>query len=286
LNHPVLEEFVVAVGEIATLPSTVVRLLELLKDSTTSAFSVLEVLERDPAMTANVLKLTNSAFYGNRKQISNVRDALVMLGNRSVATLAFFTGMAPIMRRELDGYGISRESFWNHCLLSAAASSLVADHLNISHLRREAFTAGLVHDVGMLVIDQVLVARHQVIEPDTIAMGAYRGEKQTLGFDHCEAGAMIADKWGFPGELVQPILFHHDPVQAENHKELVRAVAAGNLIALSVDDKSYELVQGSLQECWEELGLDPALAEGMRDDLTNNLENTLTGATLSTPRSS
>ena len=111
LTHPVLEEFVVAVGEIATLPATVVRLLELLKDSTTSAFSVLEVLERDPAMTANVLKLTNSAFYGNRKQISNVRDALVMLGNRSVATLAFFTGMAPIMRRELDGYGISREAF-------------------------------------------------------------------------------------------------------------------------------------------------------------------------------
>lgn len=282
--HPVLEEFAVAVGEIATLPSTVVRLLELLKDPTTGASGVLEVLERDPAMTSNVLKLTNSAFYGHHKQISNVRDALVMLGNRSVATLAFFTGMAPIMRRELDGYGISREQFWNHSLLSAAASSLVADHLGIEHLRREAFTAGLVHDVGMLVIDQVLVGRRQVIEPDTISMGVYRGERQALGFDHCEAGAMIAEKWGFPDELVQPILHHHEPSRAAEHGELVRAVSAGNLIALSVEADAYEKVRDQLDVCWAELGLDPALADRMREDLTTNLEETLTGATLTAPR--
>ena len=284
MKHPVLEEFIVAVGEIATLPTTVVRLLELLKDTTTSAFSVLEILERDPAMTANVLKLTNSAFYGHRKKISNVRDALVMLGNRSVATLAFFTGMAPIMRRELNGYGISRERFWEHCLLSAAASSLVADHLGICHLRREAFTAGLVHDVGMLVIDQVLVSRHQVIEPDTIAMGVYCGEREALGFDHCEAGAMIADKWGFPDELVQPVRHHHDPSAAESQQELVRAVSAGNLIALSVDTDTYGRVAGDLESAWSELGLDPGFAVQLREDLTTNLEATLAGATLSTPQ--
>ena len=285
MNHPVLEEFIVAVGEISTLPTTVVRLLELLEDSTVSAYSVLEVLERDPAMTSNVLKLTNSAFYGHRKKISNVRDALVMLGNRSVATLAFFTGMAPIMRRELDGYGISREKFWNHCLFSAAASSLVADQLGIGHLRREAFTAGLLHDVGMLVIDQVLVARGQVIEPGNVFMGVYHGERKALGFDHSEAGAMIAEKWGFPAVLVQPIRHHHDPAKAEEHIDLVRAVSTGNLIALSLEDDLYTQVQGPLKECMEELGLGPAIADQIRADLATNLEETLTGASLSAPLS-
>lgn len=282
MNHPVLEEFVVAVGEIATLPSTVVRLLELLKDTTTSAPEVLEVLERDPAMTSNVLKLTNSAFYGHRKQISNVRDALVMLGNRSVATLAFFTGMAPIMRRELDGYGLTREQFWEHCLLSAAASSLAADEFGISPLRREAFTAGLVHDVGMLVIDQVLVARHQFIEPDSMPMGEYAGERRNLGFDHCEAGAMIADKWGFPSDLVQPIRFHHAPDRAEEHPELVRSVAVGNLIALSLD-RTHPQVETQLEARISELGLDLNTCEHIRQELTSNLGGTLTGATLAGP---
>lgn len=283
MKHPVLEEFVVAVGEIATLPATVVRLLELLKDTTTSADAVLEVLERDPAMTANVLKLTNSAFYGHRKRISNVRDALVMLGNRSVATLAFFTGMAPIMRRELDGYGITRERFWEHCLLSAAASSLVADELGITPLRREAFTAGLVHDVGMLVIDQVLVARHQVIEPDTIPLGEYAGERRALGFDHCEAGAMIADKWGFPPELVQPIRFHHAPENAQQHVDLVRAVAAGNLIALSLDGPVSPQIEDQLETAFATLGLEITTCEQIRQELMHNLEETLTGATLASP---
>ena len=137
MNNPVLLDLVSATGDLATLPTTVVRLLDLLKDSTCSASKVVKVMERDPAMTANVLKLSNSAFYGARREISSVRDALVMLGNRSVVTLAFATGMAPIMRRDLLGYGITRERFWGHSLKAATASAIAAERLGLGELRCE-----------------------------------------------------------------------------------------------------------------------------------------------------
>ena len=105
-------------GDLAALPTTVVDLLYLFKEEDASAQSVVNILHRDPAMTANVLKLSNSAFYGARREIGSVQDALVMLGNRAVMTMAFASGMAPVMRRDLDGYNMSRSRFWNHSILA------------------------------------------------------------------------------------------------------------------------------------------------------------------------
>ncbi|MBK6735448.1 MAG: HDOD domain-containing protein [bacterium] len=115
----VLRDLVSTTGDLAALPTTVVRLLDLLKDQTCAADKVAQVLDQDGAMTANVLKLSNSAFYGVRGTVGTTRQALVLLGNRAVLTLAFATGMVPVMRRNLTGYGIDRDRYWEHALTSA-----------------------------------------------------------------------------------------------------------------------------------------------------------------------
>ena len=283
MEQPNLNDLVASTGNLATLPGTVIELLSLLGDATTCAEEVKTIIERDPAMTSNVLKLGNSAFYSSRRKISNVRDALVLLGNRSVAALSFATGMAPILRRGLDGYGLSRDQFWNHSLISGAAASEAIRQAGAPHLCCDAFTAGLVHDLGMLVIDPWLHQNGIVLETEGPEYGVCRLEKERLGFDHCQAGAHLAREWGFPDSLIDPIAHHHHKEFNGIHAEIVRAVAAGNIMAEALDAGIESQSCPVVGECLTELGYSYDLLEKVRLDLTTNLEQTLIRATSSVP---
>lgn len=283
MNSLDLNDLVAATGNLATLPSTVVELLKILGDPTASAARVQKVLERDPAMTANVLKISNSAFYGVRRDISSVRDALVMLGNRRTATLAFATGMAPILRCDLKGYGITRDQFWSHSLQSAACSSEAAMRLGIAELQCEAFTAGLIHDVGMLVLDPVLTSARHSLDTEAYPDGLCHLEQELFGFDHCQAGALLAENWGFPEMLIEPIAWHHDPHHKGEYYQLIRAVSAGNLVTQVLDTDlegdRLDLVEQTLAE----LGLESEFLEKLRLDLTSNLGEICDAATSLVP---
>ncbi len=284
MDQPNINELVASTGSLATLPSTVIELLALLGDDTTCAEEVKKTIERDPAMTANVLKLGNSAYYGVRREISNVRDALVLMGNRSVAALSFATGMAPVLRKGLDGYGVSREEFWNHSLVSAAASSEAARCVGIPQLCCEAFTAGLVHDVGMLVIDPWLKQQGIILETSGSELTLCEREYDRLGFDHCEAGALLAHEWGFPENLIGPIAGHHERHFDGKDTELLRAVAAGNILAEALDSDMESESGMKMAESLTELGFSNDLLEKVRLDLDSNLEQTLIRATSSSPQ--
>ncbi len=283
MDYPNLDDLVASTGNLATLPGTVVELLYLLSDATTCAEDVKKIIERDPAMSANVLKLGNSAFYGVRRKISNVRDALVLMGNRSVAALSFATGMAPVLRRELDGYGLTRDQFWNHSLITGAAAAEAVRQAGAAHFCCEAFTAGLVHDVGMLVIDSWLKQNHIVLEIETPGLNLCALEQEKLGFDHCQAGALLTRKWGFPDTLVQPIAHHHDCEFQGPEAEIIRAVTAGNVIAEVLDSDMEGQSCPAAEECLADLGFSNDLLEKVRLDMGTNLEQTLIRATSSAP---
>jgi HD-like signal output (HDOD) protein len=283
LNYPDLEELVASTDQIAMLPGTVVELLYLLNDATTCADKVKTIIERDPAMTVNILKLGNSSFYGVPREITCVREALVLLGNRCVAALSFATGMAPILRRNLDGYGLTRDQFWNHSLISGAASSEAMRISTGPDLCCEAFTAGLVHDIGMLVIDPWLHRNGIRLEPSGPMFNVCQLERENLGFDHSQAGAMLARKWGFPSALSDPIAHHHEKSFAGPHTNLIRCVAAGNVIAEALDSGISSQACSEVGESLTELGFSSNLLENVTLDLTTNLEETLVRATSSLP---
>lgn len=294
MHNPVLADLVAQTGELATLPETVVELLNLLQDSSVAADKVQTILERDPAMTGNILKLANSAFYGNQREITTVRQALVMLGNRSVATLAFATSMAPVLRRDLTGYGVGRDQFWQHALVTGAAASLATGPLGIEDLRSEAFTAGLVHDVGMLVIDPYLVDHQINLRSEGPTLGIRGVEKAALGFDHCQAGALLARKWDFPEILVQPICYHHSVDQVQQSDGVVKAVAAGDIVAEALihgptastsaeADASGRGDDVLLGNELAALGMPRDWLEQVRLDLTADLQQTLAQAAMPVP---
>ncbi len=230
-----LQELVAQTYELASLPETTVRLLRLLDDPTVEAQRLVDVIGSDPAMTANLLKLCNSAYYGRRRQIGSVKEAVVMLGNKTVVTLAFATSMGKVLQGELAGYGLGKDDLWRHSLAVAYGAAAVVTELEDFELRDRAFTAGLVHDIGKLLLNPLLVERLEWSAGETRSLEPFiEVEREALGFDHAEAGAALADSWHLPEALAAAIRWHHDPEAATSHRALAAAVAAANSISAAL----------------------------------------------------
>jgi HD-like signal output (HDOD) protein len=232
--NPTLPELIASTHELATLPNTVIRLLGLLDDLTVDATRVMDIVDKDPSLTSNLLKLCNSAYYSLPRRIGSVKEAVVLLGNKTIVTLAFACGMGEVLRGPLSGYGLAKDEMWCHALATGLGASYIAGKNGTTDLRDRAFTAGLVHDIGKLLLDRLLATSLQQLPPRAEGRTLIAAERQIIGIDHCEAGAALAKAWNFPPMLVCAIEHHHEPELADSAAELVRAVAAADLIARSL----------------------------------------------------
>jgi len=228
--HKNLPELIASTSELAALPTTTVQLLELLDDSTVEAERVLAVIGKDPALTSNLLKLCNSAYYGMRRQVGSVKEALVLLGNQTVVTLAFATSMGDVLRGQLSAYGLAKEEMWHHALATALGASHLITYTPAKDYKDRAFTAGLVHDIGKLLLNGPLTQQLEQLPPHAGGVELLAAEKRILGFDHSEAGAALAEAWNFPPMLTTAIEYHHHLEGAAKESELQRSVYAANII--------------------------------------------------------
>lgn len=228
-----LKELIASTHELQALPHSTARLLDLLEDPLVEADKLLAVIEKDPALTANLLKLCNSAYYGRKREVGSVKEALVMLGNRTVITLAFATSMGKVLRGDLAAYGLGKEDLWRHSLATACAAALVAADLGLAAQRDRAFTAGLVHDIGKMLLNRLLLKRLEW-SAATAADSFVEIEREVLGFDHAEAGAALAEAWHFPVPLVAAIRHHHEPATPAGADPIAAMVRAANLLTAAV----------------------------------------------------
>ena len=286
-----LEKLIATTTELAALPASVVELLHVLRDPTVGTDKVIGILERDLALTTNLLKLANSVYYGQQRQISSVRQALVVLGNRVLATLAIATGMAPVMRRDLETYQLTKEEFWRHALVTAAASARIVVERGAAEQSSQAFTAGLIHDVGKLLIDGECHLNGLQLAAQGEDCDLCRLENDLLGFDHCDAGGLLAERWGFPAELTLPLRYHHTtpmpPLVGVAGEESaaaqlqIEAVRAGDLIAhYLIRSETEQLAHGA--EFPPELvdqGISAELVRDFQLNLTDSFEDLLTSVT-------
>jgi putative nucleotidyltransferase with HDIG domain len=274
-----IQQLIAATNELAALPTTTVRLLELLDDPTVGAAPVLEVVEKDPGLTANLLKLCNSAYYGLRRQVGTVREALVMLGNQTVVTLAFAASMGEVLRGSLSGYRLDKSGLWHHTLAVALGASHLASVAGDRKLRERAFTGGMVHDIGKLLLDKELRRQRRTVEPGISREELRTAEREIFGFDHGEAGAALADAWNFPPDLVAVIRYHDRPLAtgARAGGGLVAAVGAANLIAAAVGfgGGTGPLPEPELTVALAELGVADAVWRDLAGRLPDDLENLL-----------
>jgi putative nucleotidyltransferase with HDIG domain len=202
--------------------------------------------------------------------VGSVREALVLLGNRTVLTLAFATSMGDILRGPLRAYRLEKQSLWHHSLgTGIAASSLCAN--GSKEERERAFTAGVVHDIGKLLLEHPLRDQLEELPRSDSVQDLLAAERAILGFDHPQAGAALAEAWNFPADLVAAIGAHHAPARAAEteHAALVRAVAAANTVTL-MSGLGYGLGAGP-----EDVALDPLDDLGIEADAARDLAGRL-----------
>lgn len=213
-----------------SLPESVARLTPLLRDERASSGRFEQAVRSDPAITANLLKAANSAYFSGNAPVSTVREAVARIGLRRVYEVAVSTSFRQTLPRRLPGYGLNGSDFWLHC----TATALFAEALAVRGNHRcadIAYIAGLLHDAGKLIIGGFLAV--EVPEANWWTFGTDEGERQLLGSSHCDVGKEIARKWNLPLQVEQACRWHHEPGRAltEEQIELASVVHAADALA-------------------------------------------------------
>lgn len=233
-----LEHVLKRVHALPPLPSSAIQVLELTNNPASSAKELESVIGMDLALTAGILRQANSAYYGYPRRISSLREAIVLLGFQVTQELAMSAAISPVLKSNLAGYEIDQEGLWKHSLLTAMAARRVCQHCKLPY-GEVAFIAGLLHDIGKLVISVYVqeVGDFLLQKAQDTPLTFVELEEKVIGFDHARAGGFLARSWNLPEELVAAISFHHSLSNAQNHEELssVIHVANGLSTLLGVD---------------------------------------------------
>ena len=223
-----LQDLIAAAPGLSARPDSVVSLMEIIEDPVVGADKLVPIVDHDPGLSAGLLKLCNSPFYNFKRRIGSPREAMVLVGNLTFARLCFTLSLEPVMHRDLPGYDFDLDDLWQHCLVVAYGSAFLIKQMGLAELRDRAFTAGLLHDVGKLVIDQGLEPQDDVRPHKTISLDQ---ERLVTGYDHAVAGAVLLEGWNFPDQLTEAIRWHHEPAAAGPNYRLAQAVHVADQIA-------------------------------------------------------
>jgi HD-like signal output (HDOD) protein len=202
--------FSAVIEKVPTLPFVVMRLLEVAESDTSSADDIRKILETDHSLAAKTLKLANSAFYGKSGSISNVRNAIVLMGINALKNMALSLSVRDLFDGEESQTGFDLHSFWLHSLACALCARDIGKHIK-APFAEEALVCGMLHDVGKTLVNQYLPEEYsKVIEyVSSSKIGMAEAEKSILGVDHAVAGSWLLKEWKFPSLLSNAILFHH-----------------------------------------------------------------------------
>jgi putative nucleotidyltransferase with HDIG domain len=192
------------------------------------------LIETDLTLASKCLQMVNSPIFGLKAKIGTIQRAVVLLGANTVANIALQTGMSKVFKEDLLGYNSTKEDLWQHGLRTAIASRLVAERLLGKENNGVAYAAGLLHDIGKVIISNYLEHNDVTnLSPDSPQDNFLKVEFNALGIDHAKVGAMVAEKWNLPEPIRAVILHHHRPSESpESFTDLAFAVHMGDLFAM------------------------------------------------------
>lgn len=199
------------IGDIATLPEVTSRIITVVDDPKSTARDLHNIIKNDPALATKILKVVNSAFYGLPGQISEIDRAIVLLGLSAVKNIAISASISRLFTAERISDRFSARDIWKHCVAVAVTTRQFCSIVGKRAFSEEAFLAGLIHDLGLLIERQAFP--DQLKEVIRIVGETHRPfcevELELIGADHQALGAALASKWKFPRGLQTVLGYHH-----------------------------------------------------------------------------
>ncbi|BBO88390.1 HDOD domain-containing protein [Desulfosarcina ovata] len=255
------------------------KVLSLLDDSGCGMSDLADIIRHEPALTANLLKLANSAYFGLPGKIGDAKQAIVYLGMTQVVDLILLVSCADTFKGSHSGYGLDRGALWESAICAAILANALSEKKGFKSTGL-TFTGALLRDIGKVVIDQhVKSAMPQIMERvETQHISFMAAERQVLGVDHAQVGAMVAKRWHFPPLLQCIIRYYHTPLQADgcfteaSIVHLADAICRKMKISPGVDDSSYE----EDERIAHSLGLNETVINGVIGEFSEKMEHVRT----------
>jgi putative nucleotidyltransferase with HDIG domain len=230
-----LDKIISAIGDLPTTPAIIATLTSLTANIDTDIKKITKAIMADQSLTAKVLKLSNSSFYGRAKEVKTLNEAVIILGFLTLHSLVIATSTQALYQKTGDD-GVSGK-LWEHAFAAALASRLVAQAVRFPHIE-EAFIGGLLHDIGKLVLMQKMPEEYRRIVSDVErTKGSFTDQEEVeFGFNHTQVGSLLLQKWSFPQELIDAVEQHHCPIDSDSESRLLPFIInLGNYMAKSLD---------------------------------------------------
>ncbi len=217
-EFPSAKELVSGVDKLVSLPEVCFLVNDLVNDPLAEINDIGRVISQDPDLTARLLRLVNSSFYGLPAPVDTVSRAIMVVGLTELQNLVWASSAVETFSK-LPPAQANMAGFWRHAIFCGVVGRIIARERNILHPER-LFVAGLLHDVGRLLIFHKLpeaAARILAREAEEPGMDPTEHERAVLGYDHGEVVGELFTEWGLPQSLIETTRWHHAPAQAEDH---------------------------------------------------------------------
>lgn len=255
--RPDPQRLITSITKIAALPDVCIKFSTALKDPKTSNRELEEILSDDVAMAARVLRIANSAMYSFPSRVDTISQAATIIGYKQLNDIVLACSVIN-MFRGLPQDMVDMESFWRHSIACAVAARIIAAHRRVANIE-QYFTAGLLHDVGRLIIFVELPKRAAEIlgKSKETNTPMFKIEQEVLGFDHAKLGGMLLRNWKLPKRLVDSVAYHHAPVRSHDYMAETSVVHVADIIchALKYGESGERFVPELEDPAWKSLGL-------------------------------
>lgn len=229
-----LNEIEKHIDQFPDMPPFCQNLIAYLNNPDADFKKIANMVKYDPGLTANILKFSNSYYFGVVHKVNSVHAALVRLGTKKVMELVLALSVSSRLLPCLPGYGFMAKDLLKHSIWTAVAAQELADILNMKQVDM-IFTVGLMHDLGKLLLDPFIqMERLQFNKIFKNPKASFEQEERSiLGLDHAQVGAMILEKWHLSSEIVTAVRWHHEPDKADEYQDLIYLIHLANMLALS-----------------------------------------------------
>ncbi len=235
------------INSFPTLPAVVSKVMEITANPDSSIEDLIKIISLDQSLTTTILKLANSAFYGISRDVSSIKRALTVLGfaeiQKAVLTKAVFNSFKGID----SSFDIKK--FWEHSFMCGLIAKILAKKAGASY--NDLFVAGLIHDIGKLVIYLAVPNKFsEIVEsPDFDELNSSKSEKELLGTSHDTIGMSLLKRWMFPEQLLMSVGFHHNPAKATKQREFPYFIQLADLLSYHCSEDDGKNITAEMFDC-------------------------------------
>ncbi|MCP4590015.1 MAG: HDOD domain-containing protein [bacterium] len=221
------------VDSLAPLPNTAIKLMNVVHNPASTIDDIVDAIRYDQAVTTEVLKLCNSAYFGVSRQVTSLNDAMMCLGTVKVLQMVMAVHTNSMLSKAQHGYGLEPGMLWKHSVAVALGSAEVAQRMQLTNIGLP-YTAGLLHDIGKVVLNEYVgeAFGEIVLRVREKKLSFVEAEREVLGFSHEQVGALLAEQWKLPDQIVRCVRYHHEPGEVDPPDPLIDTVYIADLICM------------------------------------------------------